>query len=99
VAKHVIDWFQGNPVDPALQLPFDINEIYAQRGVVPQCAMKVKTEADKPVFSHYSPLQPCHCSFQFLATGKTSCAACTGTDASACPDKQVCSHGYCEPVQ
>ena len=99
VAKHVIDWFQGNPVDPALQLPFDINEIYAQRGVVPQCAMKVKTDADKPVFSHYSPPQPCHCSFQFLATGKTSCAACTGTDASACPDKQVCSHGYCEPVQ
>jgi hypothetical protein len=104
VAKHVIDWFQGNPVqDPTLQLPFDINEIYAARGVVPQCAMKVtKKQGDIPVFSHYRPTQPCHCSFQVLATGETDipgCVACTGTDASACQDNQVCSHGYCEQIE
>jgi hypothetical protein len=58
--RHIIDWFQGNPVQaPTPQLPFDVNEIYAQRGVVPQCAMKVTTNADMPVFSHYSPAQPC----------------------------------------
>jgi hypothetical protein len=97
-AKNVIDWFQGNPVQaPTPQLPFDVNEIYAQRGVVPQCAMKVTTNADMPVFSHYSPAQTCNCSFQVLATGKTSipcCVACT--DSSTCQANQVCSHGYCE---
>ncbi|MGA7741760.1 MAG: hypothetical protein WBP56_16905 [Polyangia bacterium] len=97
-AKNVIDWFQGNPVQaPTPQLPFDVNEIYAQRGVVPQCAMKVTTAGDFPVFSHYSPPQPCNCSFLVLATGKTNipcCVACT--DSSTCQANQVCSHGYCE---
>jgi hypothetical protein len=97
-AKHVVDWFQGNPVqDPTLQLPFDINEIYAQRGVVPQCAMKVTRDGDMPVFSHYSPPQPCHCSFQVLATGKTCIPGCTAcADSSTCPTGKICSHGYCE---
>ncbi|MGC9985076.1 MAG: hypothetical protein ABSF35_15790 [Polyangia bacterium] len=97
-AKHVIDWFQGNPVqDPTLQLPFDVNEIYAQRGVVPQCAMKVTKSGDMPVFSHYSPPQPCNCSFEVLATGKTCIPGCTAcTDASTCPTGKACSHGYCE---
>ena len=79
-AKEVIDWFQGNPVDPSLQLPFDINEIYASGGVVPQCAMKVTKDGDLPVFKHYYPAQPCHCSYEILATGKTSipgCVACS----------------------
>jgi hypothetical protein len=97
-AKHVIDWFQGNPVqDPTLQLPFDVNEIYAQRGVVPQCAMKVTTDGDFPIFRHYTAPQPCHCSFLVLATGKTNipgCVACA--DSSTCQANQICSHGYCE---
>jgi len=98
--KHIIDWFQQNPVqDPALHLPFDVNEIYALRGVVPQCAMKVTRDADALAFRHYKPSQPCHCSFEVLATGKTACVPCAGVDAGTCQAGQSCSHGYCEQVQ
>ena len=96
-AKKVIDWIQGNPVaDPSLQLPVDINAIYAQNGVVPQCAMRVTKDSDRLGFRRYRDAMPCHCSFEMLATGKTSpgCVACV--DASTCGTNQVCSHGYCE---
>jgi ABC-type phosphate transport system substrate-binding protein len=90
-AKKIIYWMQGNPLaDP---LPFDINEIYAQRGVVPQCAMRVTKDSDLPVFRHYTDPSPCHCSFEMLATGKTSCTPCS--TAAPCATGQ-CSHGYCE---
>jgi hypothetical protein len=99
-AQHLIDWFQQNTVsDPALQLPFDVTEIYALRGVVPQCAMKVKRDGDAALFKHYKHPQPCHCSFEFLATGKTGCVPCAGVDAGTCQPGQSCSHGYCEQVQ
>jgi ABC-type phosphate transport system substrate-binding protein len=84
--KNIIDWFQQNPVDPSLQLPFDITEIYAKGGVVPRCAMKVTNDEDKAVFKHFKPAQPCHCAFQLLATGKPSiagCVQCTGGSAGA----------------
>jgi len=94
-AKKIIDWMQGNPAaDP---LPFDVNEIYAERGVVPQCAMRVTKDNDMPVFRHYTDPAPCNCSFEMLATGKTcipGCTACTGS--STCPTGKICSHGYCE---
>jgi len=96
-AKKIVDWMQGNPVsDPTLQLPVDINAIYATTGVVPQCAMRVTKDSDMPVFRHYRDPWPCHCSFEMLATGKTSpgCVACT--DSSTCAANQICSHGYCE---
>jgi hypothetical protein len=95
-AKKIIDWLLDNPLsDPSLTLPFDLNEIYAQHGVVPQCAMRVTKGADEPVFRHYRHLMPCHCSFEMLATGKTSpgCSRCA--DSSTCGAK-ICSHGYCE---
>jgi len=107
--KNIIDWFQQNPVDPSLQLPFDITEIYAKGGVVPRCAMKVTNDGDKAVFKHFYPAQPCHCAFQVLATGKTSipgCVPCGGgagavdsgvtAVAGTCATNQICSHGYCE---
>jgi hypothetical protein len=78
----VIDWFQQSPT--AAPLPFDVNEIYALRGVVPQCAMKVAKDRDASPFKHYSDPLPCHCSFQVLATGNTSipgCLPCGGVDA------------------
>ena len=99
VAKEVIDWFQGNPVDPSLQLPFDINEIYALGGVVTQCAMKVTKDSDLPVFKRYQPAQPCHCSYEIMATAKTSIPGCVKcTDLLTCSSGQICSHGYCEQV-
>jgi hypothetical protein len=97
-ARKLIDWFQGNAVtDPALQLPFDVNEVFAKKGVVPQCAMRVTKDSDLPRFRRYRHPQPCHCSFEMLATGKKSipgCIACA--DSSTCAAGKVCSHGYCE---
>jgi len=97
-ARHMIDWFQGNvPESADLQLPFDVNAIYAQRGVVPQCAMKVTHDGDLPVFKHYTPARPCHCAFQVLATGNASIEGCVPCkDVSACQASQQCSYGYCE---
>jgi hypothetical protein len=94
-AKKIIDWMQGNPAaDP---LPFDVNEVYAERGVVPQCAMRVTKDNDMPVFRHYTDPAPCNCSFEILATGKKCIPGCTAcTDSSTCPTGKICSHGYCE---
>jgi hypothetical protein len=97
-AKKVIDWMQDNPVlDGALKLPVEINAIYALNGVVPQCAMRVTKDSDQLGFRHYRDSMPCHCSFEMLATGKTSIPGCTPcADVSTCASGQVCSHGYCE---
>jgi len=94
-AKKIIDWMQGNPAaDP---LPFDVNEIYAERGVVPQCAMRVTKDSDMATFRRYADPSPCHCSFEILATGKKCIPGCTAcTDSSTCPTGKTCSHGYCE---
>jgi len=95
--KKIIDWMQDNPLsDPSLALPFDLNQIYATRGVVPQCAMRVTKESDQLGFKHYRHPKPCHCSFDFLATGKASSACTACVDSSTCGAGQVCSHGYCE---
>jgi ABC-type phosphate transport system substrate-binding protein len=97
-AKKLVDWLLGNPVlDPALQLPVDIVSIYAQSGVVPQCAMKVTKDTDNPIFRPFAPEHPCHCFFQTQATGAQSIAGCTPCTTSAtCAAGQSCSYGYCE---
>jgi len=100
LVKNLVGWFQGS-VDQ-VKLPFDLNEIYALRGVVPQCAMRVTKDSDLPVFKHYKHPQPCHCAFQVLATGKSSipgCVPCAAVDGgTSCPDGQICSSGYCEAI-
>jgi hypothetical protein len=97
-AKRMIDWLTDNPQqDPTLRLPFSIIDVYAQSGVVPQCAMKVTKATDAPVFQGFQPQNPCHCYFQVQATGATSipgCVACQ--DSSTCTDGTTCSYGYCE---
>ena len=103
-AKRMIDWLQGNPVqDPSLQLPFDIIDVYAQSGVVPQCAMKVTKDTDAPQFRPYQPANPCSCYFQIQATGAASIPGCVPCqDSSTCPTGTACyfhgipAQGYCE---
>jgi hypothetical protein len=102
-AKRMIDWLQGNPVDSSLQLPFDIIDVYAHSGVVPQCAMKVTKDTDAPMFRPYQPDNPCSCYFQIQATGKAIIPGCTPCqDSSTCPDGKTCyfhgipAQGYCE---
>jgi hypothetical protein len=98
LARSVIDWMQGNPVAAEDQLPFDINDVYAQAGVVPKCAMKVARSLDGGPFSPYvSEKPPCGCYFESQATGTAvppGCVQCT--DNTGCSAKQICSYGFCE---
>jgi len=100
LAKKMVDWMQGNAVAAEDQLPFDVNEVYAQAGVVPKCAMKVMRTVDGGPFKAYVPDKPpCGCSFEAAATGKAippGCVKCT--DNSGCDQSkhQVCSYGFCE---
>jgi hypothetical protein len=98
LASKLINWMQGNPVAAADQLPFDINDVYAQAGVVPKCAMKVSRSLDGGPFSPYvSEKMPCGCYFESKATGKAvppNCVQCT--DSSGCNKGQICSYNFCE---
>jgi len=98
LARKVIDWMQGNPVAPEDQLPFDINDVYAQAGVVPKCAMKVSRAVDGgPFLPYVSEKPPCGCYFEAKASGKAvpfGCVQCT--DNTGCSAKQICSYGFCE---
>jgi ABC-type phosphate transport system substrate-binding protein len=108
VVRKLIDWFQDNPGQD--KLPFDVNDIYASRGVVPLCAMRVTKATDYPVFKRYKHPSPCHCAFQKKATGKSTipgCVPCSdaGVDGGVgggaggiCPTGSICSHGFCEQL-
>jgi ABC-type phosphate transport system substrate-binding protein len=98
LARKLIDWMQGNPVADEDALPFDINEVYAQAGVVPKCAMKVMRQVDGgPLRPFVSDKPPCGCFYESKATGvavPNGCVTCK--DATACGKIQVCSLGFCE---
>lgn len=98
LARKLIDWMQGNPVASEDALPFDINEVYAQAGVVPKCAMKVMRKVDGGPFFPYVPDKPpCGCFYESKATGvavPSGCVACK--DTKDCGSQQVCSLGFCE---
>jgi len=98
LASKLINWMQGNPVAAGDQIPFDINDVYAQAGVVPKCAMKVSRSLDGGPFSPYvSEKMPCGCYFESKATGKAvppNCVQCT--DSSGCNKGQICSYNFCE---
>jgi hypothetical protein len=99
LARKMVDWMQGNQVAAAEdQLPFSINDMYAQAGVVPKCAMKVTRTVDGGPFAPFvSEKPPCGCSFEAAASGVAvppSCVKCT--DNTGCKTNQVCSYGFCE---
>jgi hypothetical protein len=98
LARKMIDWMQGNDVAPEDQLPFSINDVYAQAGVVPKCAMKVTRTLDGGLFYPYvSNKPPCGCYFESKATGEAAPSGCvTCSDSSGCSKSQICSYGFCE---
>jgi hypothetical protein len=86
-------------VTPAFDL--DALEVFAKKGLVPDCAMGVSREKDGGEFSLYSPEAPCGCLYEsavdpeLAATNdwQERCAACD--DDTECAGG-VCRHGYCE---
>jgi ABC-type phosphate transport system substrate-binding protein len=70
-------------------------DVYAQSGLVPECAMQVKRSSDGGNVTPHRPSSPCSCAFELKATGATSCEPC---DVQGdCSGATTCSQGYCEP--
>ena len=73
----------------------DYTKFVIDAGSVPSCAMNAKREGDLGAISSYAPPNPCHCYYDFVATGATSCKSCT--TSADCSGTQRCSrHKYCE---
>jgi hypothetical protein len=69
-------------------------DLYAESGLIPECAMKVSRAADGGKLSPSRPALPCACLFEQKATGATSCKPCRVQ--GECADKETCALGYCE---
>lgn len=81
---------------------FDLIQLEAKTGVVPDCAMRVKRAGSTemaPLMS-YMPAHSCECKFVADATGSvpSTCKPCTAASAATdCPaSAPACNFGYCE---
>jgi ABC-type phosphate transport system substrate-binding protein len=92
-AKKIIDYLSG-AVNPT---SFDLVELEAKSGVVPQCAMRVTRSEEVGPLASFMPEKSCECRFVEAATGTAppSCKKCTtNTD---CPSSApVCNYTFCE---
>jgi len=69
-------------------------DLYAQSGLVPECAMHVTRSKDGGNIFPYQPTNPCSCLFDLKATGATTCKKCQVQ--GDCGSAETCSLGYCE---
>lgn len=69
-------------------------DVYAQSGLIPECAMHVSRSKDGGNIFPYQPSSPCSCLFDVKATGSTSCTTCKVQ--GDCATGETCSQGYCE---
>ncbi|HMA94620.1 MAG TPA: hypothetical protein VKP30_18140 [Polyangiaceae bacterium] len=69
-------------------------DVFAKRGLIPECAMRVTRTKDGGSLVGFSPANPCSCAFERAATGMTKCTECQ-VQADCKPDES-CSMGYCE---
>lgn len=69
-------------------------DVYAQSGLVPECAMHVTRTKDGGNITPFKPASPCSCVFEAKATGSTACTPCKVQ--GDCSATQTCSQGYCE---
>ncbi len=92
LVRDFVGWFTGAIAPPAA---VPILDLTIQNGNIPRCAMRVSRTRDLGALASFAPDAPCGCYFERVATGATTCAACT--DSAACPTSApVCRHGYCE---
>jgi hypothetical protein len=78
----------------ALPNQVQLIDLYAQSGLVPECAMRVTRTKDGGNIFPSRPSSPCSCLFDLKATGATSCAECKVQ--GDCGSGETCSQGYCE---
>ena len=91
-AKAFIDLVLGNPTPSITDI--DGLATVVSKGLVPDCAMKVKRDFEGADLALYTPAQPCGCFYEkTVPQGATSCTVCT--DNGPCGTGQ-CRHGFCE---
>jgi ABC-type phosphate transport system substrate-binding protein len=73
----------------------DYTKLVIDNGAIPDCAMRAQREGDLGALASYAPTEPCGCYFDYVATGATTCAACSTGSPCAGAGEQ-CRHGYCE---
>jgi ABC-type phosphate transport system substrate-binding protein len=69
-------------------------DVYAQSGLIPECAMQVSRAQDGGAILPFRPESPCSCLFDVRTTGATDCATCVVQ--GDCQAGETCSQGYCE---
>jgi len=88
----IIGYLSGTKALPN-QVP--LLDLYAQSGLVPECAMHVARSKDGGNLFPYQPPNACSCLFDYKATGSTTCTKCAVQ--GDCGSGETCSQGYCEP--
>jgi ABC-type phosphate transport system substrate-binding protein len=91
-AKLLIDYFTLAKPAPA---GVDILELSIKSGTIPSCAMEVQRKGDYGPLESYAPAEPCGCYFDKVATGTTTCQACT-KDPECPGGAPHCRFGFCE---
>ncbi len=70
-------------------------DLYAQSGLVPECAMHVSRTKDGGNIAPYQSPAPCSCLFDKKLGLKPTCSECALQ--ADCAAGETCSLGYCEP--
>jgi hypothetical protein len=93
-AKYMIDLVLGNPTTP----PFESEglDVVVAKGLIPDCAMKVKRGFDGGDLSLYSPPAACGCYYESKVPQGAAPASCTACSTTTPCATGTCRHGYCE---
>jgi hypothetical protein len=70
-------------------------DLYAESGLIPECAMHVTRAMDGGEITPKRPESPCACLYEARATGSSRCTSCKVQ--GDCKSGETCSLGYCEP--
>jgi ABC-type phosphate transport system substrate-binding protein len=87
----ILGYFAGTK---ALPNGVQLIDVYAESGLIPECAMHVTRSSDGGKISKSAPDFPCSCLFEAKAMGSTSCKACRVQ--GDCASGETCALGYCE---
>jgi hypothetical protein len=88
--NNIVLYFTGDSPTPT----GNFVEFVIQDKLVPPCAMGVTRSSEMGPLSPYTPSPSCNCYFDSVATGASTCQACT-TQAD-CPSTTTCLNGFCE---
>lgn len=93
-AKYVIDMITNHAVTPVPNFNPTLPVIH--NGLVPDCAMAVKRDAEGGDLSLYRPTEPCTCFYDQTAAGSTTCRTCATTATCTATGGGTCRNGFCE---